>query len=720
MKTYGTSLLRRWLHFACLVGAGYFGQVLAEARVITLRGNFCQTANPALELPIYWRAEITIDPTQVTPPDNVIVHSGFFMNTTGSNPYDFLSVEYGNARGFWTVTWRTNTTDAYRAAEPVTVSFSDSDTILSLNLGPDDCGLYTPPEYCITVKACNDGIYYRKFHLFNDYILNQSSGYIAPGACHTFAEVCTTNKAGLYIRSTDLRETDTGFEQQTGPTTAPPLNDGAWSTNGSSGGAAVSTNFTGNPPAAPFNPASSNNQAIAFQGGTNAATDQTARDGFNALYKATVDGFESTKAVIRNGFDGLGTNVASGNNINRTGFLSLSNGLSGLNGTMLGMSNGLRGEQNSNNIFATRQNTSNSWETLRAITNLLGMTAGLTNSPNTSTQQSSGESAAEATRDALTGLVGSIPNGGGSVPSDVGDWSFTVGAVSMDLNPLQGQFAGIASFIRNFILWCVTLAYIGFVISHTMETMRAVAAARQASAASATPGISSGTALAMAAAITVAVATIPALLVATLNGGLLTTLGVSPFAGATGAIGMGIALANAYIPLDSILTYATAGLAFQLSIGALFWVATTVIRFLVGCIVFWIAISSAFGTQREVKVQNQMATPMYVQFWNYSGILCIQPGQEYKLNDAVDDSVVQFDVSRTLPISRAYEELNLYVDDADKGGVLIQLCENGVGWWTYRTATDWAEAGFQFGLVVVGFGLVIFVVRGIRNQTSEV
>jgi len=722
MKLYGhVSLLLRLL----LVGVGGalgLWENLAEARVIILRGNFCQVTNEAQVLPIYWRAEITIDPTQVAPPDNVIVHSGYFNNNTLQNPYDFLGAEYGNARGFWTVTWRTNTTDAYRAAEPATVVFSDSDTILSLDLGPDDCGLYTPPEYCITPRACNDGIYYRSFALFwtdvTEVARQQVTGYIAPGGCHTFAQICTKDKSSVSITSRDLRETDTGFEQQAGPTTAPLLNDPAWSTNGSSGGAAQSTNTFGNPPAPVFNAAASNNQAIVFQGGTNAATDQTSKDGFNALYKATVEGFESTKTVLRSGFDGLGTNIAAGNNINRNGLAGISNQLGGINGTLLGMSNGLRGELNSNNIFATRQNTSNTVELLRSVTNLLART----NGPTQTEQTNAGNAAGEAVRADFQAVITGLPSGAGSLPSDIGNWVVPLGATTIDLNPLQGQWAGIASFTRNLVLWVLTLAYVGFVVTTTLETMRAMAAARQAGAASATPGISSGTALAMAAAITFAIATIPALLMATLNGGLLTLLGVSPFAGATGAIGMGIALANAYLPLDAIFSYAMLAIGYQLTVGMLFWVASTAVRFLVGCIVLWAAIGSADARNVQVQVHNASGARMYFHVYFYTIEQAIEPGEVWIAPMLMDDSIGEFGYAAAAgTVARSYEPLEWY-SDPEASGLRFYFGTPGgtMAAIAYKTPYDWAQAGFNFGLVVVSFALVILVYRSIRNQTSEV
>jgi len=194
---------------------------------------------------------------------------------------------------------------------------------------------------------------------------------------------------------------------------------------------------------------------------------------------------------------------------------------------------------------------------------------------------SQGETAAQSSKDSLLGVKSGIPNSFSSTPTDIGDWTVSAGGFSFDLNPLGHGFDNVAAVCKTMLTWFVTACYMLGCIMVVKEAMYAAAASNQAQAASSTPFISSGTALVMAGAITVALAAIPALL-ATQVGGVVSVIAGSPFSGAGGPMGMAIGLANAFIPLDLIITDVLLYIGFRVTVGALFWVSTTVVRFLVG------------------------------------------------------------------------------------------------------------------------------------------
>jgi len=596
--------------------------------------------------------------------------------------------------------------------------------------------------YCTTPMVCNSGLYTRQYHFKADASGGFSSSmYISPalppGGCYTFPQVCTDDKSKLSMSYSDFQQTDGGFTNvATGTVSGDSL--AGWSTNTSiptPGALATGTNSIG-PTTPNFVGGATGNTNITFSTNATPADSGSLQSGFNALYKATVDGFESTKSTLNAGFGKLSTNILAGNGINQAGFNNLSNLAATGNNTLKGISNGIYGltpEQNSNNIVGIRSNTSNTVELLRSVTNLLGSlgTNGSgTNSGITSgtadTWRDAGIAAAGDGKDDIDGLKSQMPANAGTAPTDVGNWVIGAGSWSFDLNPTTGTWAGVASMCRTFILWLATVCYVAFCCKLTMEAMYASTAAKQASSAATTPIASTGVALIMAAAMTVALAAVPALLVVTLGGGLFSIIGVSPWAGATGGVAMGVAVANAFIPLDAVLTYLLLGVTFRFALGSTFWVSTTVVRFLVGCAVLFVGLAGSYGDWQwnEVTIQNGTSVSCYYKTGTASN-MCIAPGSTFVLREGavetsgtcdlqVRDSIGSFTAVNTAGL--AHDETGLHVGlyHEEVGGGFVSRASE------YATTWDRFKEGFVWVWPFVGFALLLRIVTNIKRQSVEV
>ena len=108
-------------------------------------------------------------------------------------------------------------------------------------------------------------------------------------------------------------------------------------------------------------------------------------------------------------------------------------------------------------------------------------------------------------------------------------------------------------------------------------------AARQSTSASAVPAASSGFALLAAPLITVALAAIPAVFVAFMSaGGYYSVIDANPFGGGDSTVQMGVGLAAAFLPLETIIAQIVLFFVFKIKLGAVYWLACTIVRFIVG------------------------------------------------------------------------------------------------------------------------------------------
>jgi hypothetical protein len=154
----------------------------------------------------------------------------------------------------------------------------------------------------------------------------------------------------------------------------------------------------------------------------------------------------------------------------------------------------------------------------------------------------------------------------------------------VDLNPLSyPAVATFAAWLRNVLVWVSTMMYVLAAYGIVHEALLLAPSARQAQSASAVPAASSGFALVAAPLITVALAAVPALFVSFMSaGGFYSVINANPLGGGDGVIQMGVGLAAAFLPLETILAHIVLYLVFKIKLGAVYWLACTIVRFIVG------------------------------------------------------------------------------------------------------------------------------------------
>jgi len=169
------------------------------------------------------------------------------------------------------------------------------------------------------------------------------------------------------------------------------------------------------------------------------------------------------------------------------------------------------------------------------------------------------------------------------------DMTVAIGSWVVDLNPLHNaSFADLAAMVRAFFVWMFTAGFVLGIVKMVEGYVQASTSARQAqSSGTAILGtnINSGLAIAMAAVITVVLTAIPVVgmaFLATHGGAFSAVLGVNPFTGVSGPVAGAIYLADAFIPLDMLITQTFWMIVGRISMGATYWTATTIVRFLVG------------------------------------------------------------------------------------------------------------------------------------------
>ena len=194
---------------------------------------------------------------------------------------------------------------------------------------------------------------------------------------------------------------------------------------------------------------------------------------------------------------------------------------------------------------------------------------------------------------AIKGQLESIANGLSvpSIPSaPVSPWRVSLGTGpggqpwEVDLNPLSyPSVATFAAWLRNVLVWFSTVVYVMACYNVIHQALLIAPAARQSTSASAVPAASSGFALLAAPLITIALAAIPAVFVAFMSaGGYYSVINANPFGGGDSVIQMGVGLAAAFLPLETIIAQIVLFFVFKIKLGAVYWLACTIVRFIVG------------------------------------------------------------------------------------------------------------------------------------------
>lgn len=209
--------------------------------------------------------------------------------------------------------------------------------------------------------------------------------------------------------------------------------------------------------------------------------------------------------------------------------------------------------------------------------------------PDSAGQQAAGASAGAAMKTQLEGIASGVASAGFQTVA-LSLWLITLRTRrngtpwQVDINPLShASVAGFAARLRNAVISISTFLYVMACYGVVHEALLFAPSARQAQSASAVPAASSGFALIAAPLITVALAAIPAVFVSFMGaGGYLNVINANPFGGGDSAIQMGVSLAAAFLPLETILSHILLFFVFKIKAGAVYWLASTIVRFIVG------------------------------------------------------------------------------------------------------------------------------------------
>lgn len=329
-----------------------------------------------------------------------------------------------------------------------------------------------------------------------------------------------------------------------------------------------------------------------------AATEGTLKTGFNALDTTLADGFmkENQQLGAANNFlsqikatldannaasEGSKLDTIAGNTAGTEDKLDTANGL--LSRIATATENTADNTAAQTNLQGTANGYLGAVATNTAMaTNLLGKLSDTNGVPTADDLKAQGDMASGAVKGQYDALGQQIVAPQELGVSD-GDWSVSAMGYTWDLNPVHnGDFAALAVWVRNLVTWGLTFSYILACFLCVEEYVRASTSAQQARSAEVVPVFASGSALAMAAAMTVALAAVPALVFAFAAQQNWGWLGTNPFIPVGGATGRAVALANAFFPLGLMVSQLMLHLAFRVSVGGVYWVATTIVRFLVG------------------------------------------------------------------------------------------------------------------------------------------
>ena len=311
-------------------------------------------------------------------------------------------------------------------------------------------------------------------------------------------------------------------------------------------------------------PVPTNSGEIAFGTniiGTNALNNSTAQAGFNGVAGAVVqgnqgiiNGLQTADQDIVGAIHQLDRDVTNDADQNR-GFIT--NGLGQIE-TALGQLN------------ASLSN----WN---GITNWVP-----TNDWNEQVQQAT-ESAGAAWA-GISNTWGSIVVRTNASSASAMDMTLSWAGIVMDCNPLHNAgIASLADWCRNAFVFLIALFSLRDAWTCVQEYLANHGAIRQTTAADDVPIANTASALVMAALITTAVAALPAF-VATWGGqsGFIAAMAGGLFQNTNSAIGGGVALLDAFFPIDYAVAAAVAVLLFRVSVGSVYFVIVTTVRFLVG------------------------------------------------------------------------------------------------------------------------------------------
>lgn len=336
-------------------------------------------------------------------------------------------------------------------------------------------------------------------------------------------------------------------------TSGPGFNSGTAAQNG--GGGSGPANDSG-PTPPPYNPGtnggSGSNGPITYPtntipgGSTNPVTGGTVIVGLDALYSAVTKAGANTVNAIRQGASDTTNTILSEGKILHEDLTNILGAFTNLNRT---------------NVVDT-----NAFD--------------VTTATNTGATMAQGEYAGIS--DAINGAVVA-----GNSSTGIGAMSVTVGTSTLNLNPFSNtSIAAIGGWMKTVFTWLVVYGY-GKMAWDSIETYLASSAgANQARTSGQTvlgTNLNAPSALAMAAVITIALGAIPGAFVAYLSSThFLDTILLNPFAGVAPAVATGVGMINQVFPVDVAVGASVSYLIFRMSLGGLYFVATSIVRWAVG------------------------------------------------------------------------------------------------------------------------------------------
>jgi len=387
--------------------------------------------------------------------------------------------------------------------------------------------------------------------------------WVAPGDVHQL----TLN--GLTTGDVSVRPTTAIYPNNEGVEAYLPGGTNAgWSWGG------VVTNSTG---------ASTGIPPLPLLPGTNivfpaSGTDPILVTGFNAVKQGLNDLAALTAAVLAKSNASIVnvtvTNTGGGTNgvevtVNVTNINSFTNDWAGYSNTVMGMglaaSNGIIGGATTN---------------LTAISNLAASAS------------AASTGAIDGFKTNLAGAVPTIPGG-----SDSG-FIIVVRGHTFNLNPLSNvDIAAVAASVKTLLAWLITIAFIFACVTAMEPFLIGQTSAQQArSSGQSVFGWNAALPLsvAMAVVITAAVALLPIVGLAAVSSTLLPDLTANAEGwNTTGAMSRAWYLLNAFVNVPLLAAQGFFYMAWRVGLASIYTLATTIIRFAVGCLIFGAGMASA-------------------------------------------------------------------------------------------------------------------------------
>lgn len=322
-----------------------------------------------------------------------------------------------------------------------------------------------------------------------------------------------------------------------------------------------------------------------------------------------------------------------------------------------------------------------------------------------------------------TALENVVPANPGNGAASLELFVVNAGGYTFDMNPMRiSGFSSLAAMVKTFLTWAITIAYFLAVWREVHQYIRAMPMVNQTQSPQVDIlGNSAGTlaGIPYAAIMTVVLLTVPSACIAILsNGNLLGRLGENPleaWAANAGPVGAGYTLAAHFIPFGVLFANLVLYFVSTFAIGAVFLVASIVIRYFVASVAF---AGLVFGVG-DVQAGE-------IEFHNLSGQVL-----QWKSGDVVWKLPAGVVTEFYWP-----DEVSPLVGVSDADSLTLTIGSEGLyrvmaGWHNVSNSVvleveigqskqEWFTAGFSVGLVMFGWGFIMRIVRKVSNHAPDV